>query len=73
MEAPEAIETLEDILRHVEPGDPPEEHEAIQMGIQALGAVQSLEVFIHQLEEDTDLMVMKIDIFKRMNERGLRQ
>ncbi len=35
-----AIETFEGILRFVEPGDPPEEHEALKLGIEALKAWQ---------------------------------
>ncbi|MBA7532462.1 hypothetical protein ES705_24695 [subsurface metagenome] len=31
-----AIEILHDILQHVEPGDPPEEHQAITMAMGAL-------------------------------------
>ena len=40
MNLPAAIETLEDILTFVRPGDPPEEHEAIKLGIEALRRVQ---------------------------------
>ena len=36
----EAIKTLEDILTNVEPGDPPEEHDAIKLGIEALKEVK---------------------------------
>lgn len=31
-----AIEILKDILRYVKPGDPPDEHDAIKLGIEAL-------------------------------------
>ncbi len=41
MNIPEAIEILRDILRNVEPGDPPEEHEAVGLGIEALEMIQS--------------------------------
>lgn len=40
MNIPKAIEILEDILRHVEPGDPPEEHQAVQLGIEALKVIK---------------------------------
>lgn len=32
----EATKVLKDILTNVEPGDPPEEHDAIKLGIEAL-------------------------------------
>jgi len=35
-----AIEILEDILRCVKPGDPPDEHDAIRLGIEALKRFQ---------------------------------
>ncbi len=31
-----AIQILEDIVRLVKPGDPPEEHDAMKLGIEAL-------------------------------------
>lgn len=36
----EAIEILKDVLNFVKPGDPPEEHDAIKLGIEALKALQ---------------------------------
>jgi len=42
MNLPAAIETLEDILTFVRPGDPPEEHEAIKLGIEALKCVKEI-------------------------------
>ena len=39
-----AIEILEDILRNVKPGDPPDEHAAIKLGIEALKLVAHLNV-----------------------------
>ena len=36
MNIPKAVSVLRDILTNVQPGDPPEEHEAINLGIQAL-------------------------------------
>jgi len=35
-----AIKVLEDILHYVEPGDSPEEHRAIELGIEALKRVR---------------------------------
>jgi len=35
-----AIEILEDILHYVKPGDPPDEHRAIELGIEALKRVK---------------------------------
>jgi len=40
MNLPKAIEILEDIILYVQPGDPPEEHDAINLGIEALKRVQ---------------------------------
>ena len=37
----EAIEVLGDILRYVKPGDPPEEHDAITLGIEALKTIKA--------------------------------
>lgn len=37
-----AIDVLEDIIRLVEPSDPPEEHEAIKLGIEALQSIRDL-------------------------------
>ena len=36
MKITKAIEILNDILQHVEPGDPPEEHDAVKLGVEAL-------------------------------------
>ncbi len=36
MKLEKAIEILEDIIHYVEPGDPPEEHQAVKLGIEAL-------------------------------------
>ena len=36
----EAIKILEDILNFVKPGDPPEEHDAVKLGIEALKRLQ---------------------------------
>ncbi|MBA7535520.1 hypothetical protein ES705_27778 [subsurface metagenome] len=36
MDIDNAIEVLNDILTLVKPGDPPEEHDAIKLGIEAL-------------------------------------
>lgn len=71
----ESIQTLEDILNYVEPGEPPNEHDAIKVSILALQnlrawaslfVTQELTDFINRIEEDTDLLVMKKDIFDRM-------
>ncbi len=35
-----AIEILQNILTYVKPGDPPEEHDAIKLGIEALKRVR---------------------------------
>ena len=35
-----AIEILNDILRYVKPGDPPDEHDAIKLGEEALKAIK---------------------------------
>ncbi|GAH34507.1 unnamed protein product [marine sediment metagenome] len=35
-----AIEILTDILQYVKPGDPPDEHDAIKLGIEALKRVK---------------------------------
>lgn len=39
MKPSKAIEILKDIIHYVEPGDPPEEHQAIKLGIEALKAL----------------------------------
>ncbi len=39
MKIVKAIEILEDILQEVEPGNPPEEHDAIKLGIEAMKRV----------------------------------
>lgn len=36
MKIEKAIEVLEDILRQVKPGDPPDEHDAVKLGVEAL-------------------------------------
>lgn len=36
----QAIEILEDILHFVKPGDPPDEHDAIHLGIEALKRIE---------------------------------
>jgi hypothetical protein len=40
MSIPKAIDILEDILRNVAPYDPPNEHDAIALGIEALQRFQ---------------------------------
>lgn len=40
MELEQAIRVLVDILRYVKPADPPEEHSAIRLGIEALKRVK---------------------------------
>lgn len=40
MKIDKAIEILQDILRHVQPIDPPDEHDAITLGIEALKHLQ---------------------------------
>jgi len=35
-----AIEILQDILKFVKPGDPPDEHDAIKLGVEALKQIQ---------------------------------
>ena len=40
MNLEKAIEILTDILRHVKPEDPPDEHAAINLGIEALKRIQ---------------------------------
>ena len=44
MEIPKAIEILNDILRFVKPGDPPDEHDALKLGIEALKRIESCRV-----------------------------
>jgi len=39
MTCEEAIRILNDILKFVEPGDPPEEHQAINLGREALNRI----------------------------------
>jgi len=41
----EVIEIYQDILTHVEPGDPPEEHDAIKLGIASVKYVQYLDKY----------------------------
>ena len=38
---PKSIEILADIITYVKPGDPPDEHDAICLGIQALKRVKT--------------------------------
>jgi len=38
----EAIEILGDIIRFVKPADPPYEHDALKLGIEALRRIQKL-------------------------------
>ncbi len=40
MKLDKAIEVLEEILAYVRPGDPPEEHDATRLGIQALKRIK---------------------------------
>ncbi|MCK5016426.1 MAG: hypothetical protein KAS32_05065 [Candidatus Peribacteraceae bacterium] len=40
MKLEKAIEVLTDILTNVEPGDPPEEHDALKLSIEALKAIK---------------------------------
>jgi len=40
MKVEKAIEVLGEILRFVKPADPPEEHDAIRLGIHALKRIQ---------------------------------
>ncbi len=47
-----AIEILEDILTCVKLGDPPEEHESIRLGIEALKRIEAGRVAGHILWED---------------------
>ena len=42
MEPQKAKEILNDICNFVEPGDPPDEHDAIKVGIQAITYVERL-------------------------------
>ncbi len=42
-----AVEILEDILIHVAPGDPPEEHDAVNLGIEALKELKLHRQFMH--------------------------
>lgn len=42
-----AIEILEDIIHYVEPGDPPEEHQAAQLGIEALKRIEYCRKWSH--------------------------
>ncbi len=42
-----AIEILTDILHYVKPGDPPDEHDAVKLGIEALRRVRTLRAEPH--------------------------
>ena len=44
-----AIETLQDILKCVVPGDPPEEHDAIKLGIEALAFIKQHRSVLHTI------------------------
>ncbi len=48
----EAIKVLKDILTNVEPGDPPEEHDAIRLGIEALKQVSAMRKGYRDRETD---------------------
>ena len=48
----EAIKVLKDILTNVEPGDPPEEHDAIRLGIEALKRVSAMRKGYRDRETD---------------------
>ncbi len=41
MKLEKAIATLNDILTFVKPGDPPDEHDALRLGIEALKSVEA--------------------------------
>lgn len=44
-----AVEILHDILNCVQPGDPPDEHDAVNLGIEALKLVKAQRiVYLHQ-------------------------
>ncbi len=62
MNISKAITVLEDIIHYVEPGDPPEEHQAAQLGIEALKRIQLArngiiwrpgELLVKETPEDT--------------------
>lgn len=58
MKIPKAIEVLTDILTFVQPGDPPEEHEAIKLGIEGLKRLRDIRHFgefgaVHPLPGET--------------------
>ncbi len=40
MQIDKAIEILADILHYVQPGDPPDEHDAIKLGIESLKLIK---------------------------------
>ncbi len=40
----EAINVMTDILTFVKPGDPPEEHQALELGIQAIRRIQAIRI-----------------------------
>jgi len=42
MKLDKAIEILTDILRFVKPGDPPDEHDAVKLGIEALKGIKKV-------------------------------
>lgn len=47
MKLKEAIKELTDILTFVKPGDPPNEHDAMKLGIEALKRTMSNRVSVH--------------------------
>lgn len=52
MNAEKAIKVMLDILTYVKPGDPPEEHKAIQIGIEGLVRIESARVTGHPVSVD---------------------
>lgn len=62
-----AIEILEDILRFIEPGDSPDEHDACKMGIAALKQLQqvrtlNLTIILQPLSGETWEDVLAIPV-----------
>ena len=47
-----AVEVLDDILHYVSPGDPPDEHDALKLGIEALKRINQYRLADHMIEED---------------------
>ena len=52
MKVSKAIEILEDILRHVEPGDPPDEHDAVKLGIEALKRAKEMRSWPNHIAKE---------------------